>query len=82
MVLKDCLYIRFRLFGKLKNYDCLENDLGSKLMNYIKYRALINTNYRLLPQTGDFSTTIYIKRVFLEFSYLPSQNLKVLSLDS
>ncbi|WP_050635698.1 ATPase, T2SS/T4P/T4SS family [Candidatus Stoquefichus sp. SB1] len=76
MVLKDCLYIRFRLFGKLKNYDCLENDLGSKLMNYIKYRALINTNYRLLPQTGDFSTTIHQKEYFLRISYLPSQNFE------
>ena len=72
LVLKERLKIRFRVFGSLKKYDALDEEIGGKLMNYIKYRALINTNYRLLPQTGDFSITIQEKEYYLRVSYLPS----------
>lgn len=72
LVLKERLKIRFRVFGSLKKYDELDEEIGGKLMNYIKYRALINTNYRLLPQTGDFSITIQEKEYYLRVSYLPS----------
>ncbi|WP_028043751.1 ATPase, T2SS/T4P/T4SS family [Candidatus Stoquefichus massiliensis] len=76
MILKENLTIRFRIFGQLEKYDCMDNDVGSKLMNYIKYRSLINTNYRLLPQTGDFSIHIHQKEYFLRISYLPSQEFE------
>ncbi len=72
LTLKKNLSIRFRVFGQLENYDMMDADVGSKLMNYIKYKALINTNYRLLPQTGDFKITMDNKIYFLRISYLPS----------
>lgn len=72
LVLKDELMIRFRVFGELKKYDVLNKVEGGKLMNYIKYKSFINTNYRLLPQTGDFKILIEDKEYNLRVSYLPS----------
>lgn len=72
LILKDELQIKFRIFGKLERYENMNNDIGGKLMNYIKYRSTINTNYRLLPQTGDFSVIIHRREYFLRISYLPS----------
>ncbi len=76
MVLKDNLQIKFRVFGELIKYDSLDKDIGSKLMNYIKYRSTINTNYRLLPQTGDFTVSVGKKEYFLRISYLPSNDFE------
>lgn len=45
-------------------------------MNYIKYRSTINTNYRLLPQTGDFTVSVGKKEYFLRISYLPSNDFE------
>ncbi|MCD7894118.1 MAG: Flp pilus assembly complex ATPase component TadA [Erysipelotrichaceae bacterium] len=72
LTLKKNLSIRFRVFGDLEDYDMMDLEIGGKLMNYIKYRALINTNYRLLPQTGDFNIVMDNKTYFLRISYLPS----------
>lgn len=72
MILKDKLLIKFRVFGNLLKYDHLENDIGSKLMNYIKYKSMINMNYKLLPQTGDFVVRISQKDYYLRISYLPT----------
>lgn len=72
LVLKDELKIRFRVFGELKKYDVLGLEEGGKLMNYIKYKSFINTNYKLLPQTGDFKICIEGKEYNLRVSYLPS----------
>jgi len=71
-VLKKELYIRFRVFGDLKKYDVLDENIGSKLINYIKYKSMINTNYRLLPQTGNFHINVHQKLYELRISYLPS----------
>lgn len=68
LVLKDELMIRFRVFGELKKYDILNKEEGGKLMNYIKYKSFINTNYRLLPQTGDFKIRIEDKEYNLRVS--------------
>ncbi|MCD7950852.1 MAG: Flp pilus assembly complex ATPase component TadA [Erysipelotrichaceae bacterium] len=76
LTLKQNLSIRFRIFGCLEDYEQMDVDIGSKLMNYIKYKALINTNYRLLPQTGDFSIDMNNKIYFLRISYLPSQQFE------
>ena len=72
MLLKKDLRIQFRIFGELKLYDILENEKGYKLMNFIKYKSLIHTNYRLMPQTGNISLKMNQKKYFLRVSYLPS----------
>lgn len=72
MLLKKDLRIQFRIFGELKLYDVLENEKGYKLMNFIKYKSLIHTNYRLMPQTGNISLKMNQKKYFLRVSYLPS----------
>ena len=59
LVLKEQLSIRFRIFGDLKKYEDIDKVIGRKLMNYIKYKSSINTNYKLLPQTGDFSVIVH-----------------------
>ena len=41
-------------------------------MNFIKYKSLIHTNYRLMPQTGNISINMNQKTYFLRVSYLPS----------
>lgn len=72
MILKDRLFIKFRVFGDLFKYDDMDCDVGSKLMNYIKYKSMINMNYKLLPQTGDFIINISKKDYYLRISYLPT----------
>lgn len=72
MILKEVLMIKFRVFGNLIKYDNLDNDFGPKLMNYIKYKSMINMNYKLLPQTGDFTINISQKEYYLRISYLPT----------
>lgn len=76
LVLKEQLSIRFRIFGDLKKYEDIDKVIGRKLMNYIKYKSSINTNYKLLPQTGDFSVIVHQKEFFLRVSYLPSQEFE------
>lgn len=71
--LKDGLSIRFRVFGQLVKYEEIDKEKGGKLLNYIKYKSMINTNYRLMPQTGDFKICIQEKDYFLRVSYLPSR---------
>lgn len=75
-LLKKHLKIHFRIFGQLLPYDSLNYEIGSKLMNYMKYQSSINTNYRLLPQTGDFKISIQNKNYYLRVSYLPSNDFE------
>ena len=72
LFLKDELVIKFRVLGDLTIYQKIERGMGEKLMNYIKYKASINTNYRFLPQTGRFSIVVSKKKYDLRISYLPS----------
>lgn len=74
--LKDGLSIRFRVFGQLVKYEEIDKEKGGKLLNYIKYKSMINTNYRLMPQTGDFKICIQEKDYFLRVSYLPSPDFE------
>lgn len=72
MLLKKDLKIQFRIFGELKIYENMEGEKGYKLMNFIKYRSMIHTNYRLIPQTGNIKIIMNQKSYFLRISYLPS----------
>ncbi len=76
LILKDSLIIKFRIFGDLSIYEKFDEDIGSKLMNYIKYKSMINMNYKLLPQTGDFNIVINQKNYDLRISYLPSTDIE------
>lgn len=70
------LSIQFRIFGELRQYEFLEYDKGSKVINYIKYKSMINTNYKLMPQTGHFYIEIQNKQYDLRISYLPSAHFE------
>ena len=72
LILRETLIINFRIFGEIIHYDTLDNEIGSMLMNYIKYKSLINMNYKYLPQTGDFSISMNKKEYDLRISFLPS----------
>ena len=72
LLLKNNLNIQFRIFGELKKYEVMESEKGYKLMNFIKYRSMIHTNYRLMPQTGNITINMNQKTYFLRVSYLPS----------
>lgn len=76
LALRDELTIRFRVFGELVKYETLDKEKGGKLINYIKYKSLINTNYKLLPQTGDFKIIVEGKEYNLRISYLPSTDFE------
>ena len=67
--------IRFRIFGELVDYTKIDEE-GDKLMNYIKYQASINTNYKLLAQTGQFHIDMDKKRYELRVSYLPTHDFE------
>jgi competence protein ComGA len=71
-ILTDHLLIKFRILGELVNYDKLEYKEGERLLNFMKYQASINTNYRLLPQTGRFQKIYKKNTYYLRVSYLPS----------
>lgn len=75
-VLKKKLKIYFRILGELISYDEIDSETGSKLMNYLKYKAAINTNYRLLPQTGQFVICQNHKDYYLRLSFLPSTDFE------
>ena len=72
LTIKDELIVKMRIGGKLKYIESLEYDEGMKFLNYLKYKSNINTNYRLLPQTGQFDYIYDNHRYNLRVSYLPS----------
>ena len=70
--LRKKLLIQLRILGQLELYDELDFGLGCKLMNYLKYKSSINTNFRLLPQTGQFTYHLSNHDYYLRVSFLPS----------
>jgi len=76
LVLKEKLIIHFRVLGKLIYYDTLNYEEGYKFMNYLKYKSMINTNFRMLPQTGQFISKQREKEFYLRVSYLPSTHFE------
>lgn len=72
LVLRNDLRISLRIYGALIHYGTFDHEVGMKLMNFIKYRSSIHSNYRLLPQTGHFQLFIQKKLYYLRVSYLPT----------
>ena len=71
-ILRDVLLIKIRVLGRLIHYDKLNYKEGERLLNYLKYKASINTNYRLLPQTGQFVINMENRDYYLRVSSLPT----------
>lgn len=67
----DHLEISMRILGHLDPYKPKTEIHGERLINYLKYKALINVNFKLVPQTGSFHYEINNHTYFLRVSYLP-----------
>jgi competence protein ComGA len=65
------LTISLRIYGELTFFKSFDRSLGAKLMNYLKYRSMINVNYKMQPQTGAFHYELDHHTYFLRVSYLP-----------
>ena len=65
-------------FWRIKEYEVMENERGYKADDFIKYRSMIHTNYRLMPQTGNISINMNQKTYFLRYLIYLLLNLKVL----
>lgn len=65
------LTISLRIYGELTFFKSFDRALGAKLMNYLKYRSMINVNYKMQPQTGAFHYELDHHTYFLRVSYLP-----------
>lgn len=76
MTLKKELIIKFRIYGDLVHYDKISFEIGNKLMNYIKYSSSINTNLKLVPQTGEMMIYLSKRKYHLRVSFLPSPNFE------
>lgn len=74
--LKDNLKVSMRRYGNLEIYEIFEKERGSKLLNFIKYKSLINLNYRYMPQTGRFFYNLNDRDYDLRVSYLPSKDFE------
>lgn len=74
--LQNEVKVSMRRYGVLQSYVTLDIDEGGKLLNFIKYKSLIDLNYRLLPQTGRFKYTVEDKSYDLRVSYLPSKSFE------
>lgn len=74
--LRNDLMISMRRYGKLERYDVFDKSKGEKLLNFIKYKAFIDLNFRLKPQTGRFYYFIKNKKYDLRVSYLPSDEFE------
>ena len=75
-ILKSKLTIKMRMSGKLKLVEEVSCAEGLKFMNYLKYKANINTNYRLIPQTGQFEYMLSHHVYHLRLSYLCSDDFE------
>ena len=69
--LKDDLLIYFRVYNQLILYKSITNDIGNKLINYIKYHSGINTNISFSPQTGMMKYIEHNQSYDLRVSYIP-----------
>lgn len=75
IVLKEQCSISFRIFGELLSFKKLNKDKGCKLINYIRFKAKIDINYRLKPQTGHYNYLHHQNMYYLRISSLPSQEV-------
>lgn len=74
-LLKEQCTILFRQNGKLKPYDILNYSLGTKLINYIRFKSNIDINYQLKPQTGHINYQFNKKTYHLRISSLPGKDV-------
>lgn len=72
IILKEECEVCFRKVGKLQLYTNFDYDLGSKLINYIRFLSKIDMNYQWKPQTGNYVFNNHNSQYFLRISSLPS----------
>lgn len=75
ILMKHQCTISFRQHGDLVYYDTLEYELGTKLMNFIRFKSNIDINYRLKPQTGHLNYQFNGKIYYLRISSLPGKDV-------
>lgn len=73
-LLKNKCVISFRQQGKLVPYDSLNIDLGTKLINYIRFKSNVDINFQLKPQTGHINYVYNHKTYYLRISSLPGKD--------
>lgn len=71
--LKENLNISFRILGKMVMYKDYDYENGVKLINYIKYKAHINTNDKIASMSGEFNTRINNHVYYFRVSSLPTK---------
>ncbi len=65
--------INLRIAGKMTPYRSLGKVKGEKLINYIRYIAKIDTNFKLKPQTGSFNLSLEGINYSFRVSSMPSR---------
>lgn len=75
ILLKDNCNISFRILGELQKYTTLQSNLGSKLINYIRFKSNIDINYHLKPQTGHLNFLLNNQVYYLRVSSLPGNDV-------
>ncbi len=76
LYLQDTFTITFRIYGNIQYYKTISNEEGERLINFIKYKAHMNTNHKLANSTGEFNITINDNTYNLRISSLPTKNMK------
>lgn len=66
------IIIDFRIKGILEHYLNLDQSIGIKLINYIKFLANIDLNYRFSYQTGAFEYNLKSQIIPLRVSFIPT----------
>lgn len=69
---QNCI-INLRIAGKMTSYRTLSKSEGEKLINYIRYIAKIDTNFKLKPQTGSFNLSLEGMDYSFRVSSMPSR---------
>lgn len=75
ILMKHQCTISFRQQGDLVLYNTIENKIGIKLFNYIRFKSNIDINYRLRPQTGHLNYIYQNRTYYLRVSSLPGKEL-------
>lgn len=75
ILLKDKCYINYRIHGQIIPHTFLNLDTGKKLINFLRYKANIDINFRLKPQTGHFVYLHQARKIYVRLSSLPGQNI-------
>lgn len=76
--LKENLNISFRVYGTITFYNQYDFDKGDNLINYIKYKARINTNHKIINTSGEFRWIINDQTYNFRVSCIPTKQFKSL----